>query len=167
VQITYQLTQDDYREAFSAYRHRSTRSRWMFHICRGVAILTICLAILLTLATPVTQFTSLWVIYALALFWIYYVWYCPHLVARKMIKTSPNANVLRTVELTDAGVHERTEHGEYKTDWKTYAGWTENNHVFALLYSAITFVPVPKRAMSPEQETEFRDLLQRHVQPKQ
>src|SRR6202012_706040 len=98
-------------------------------------------------------------LYLLTVLWAYILWYCPYAAGSKMIKSSPAARALRTVDITDEGVQQRTELGDARNEWRALIGWSENDKVFVVLYSAITFAPIPKRAMSAEQQSEFRALL--------
>ncbi len=52
--------------------------------------------------------------------------------------------------------------GESVTQWTAFTGWVEGPTVFALI-AGLSFRPIPKRVLSPEQQTELRDLLERHI----
>jgi hypothetical protein len=162
VQISYQLTAADYRYGYYAFRNRSFFSRWMHRF--SYVALFFCFATATLLAvTPRAKTDTTVPLYLLSLFWAYILWYPPYAMGSRMIKSNPSARALRTVDITDDGVHSHTELSDAHTDWKTFVGWTENDKVFAVHYSAITFAPIPKRAMTEAQQQEFRSLLQKHI----
>jgi hypothetical protein len=65
--------------------------------------------------------------------------------------------------IDDSGLHGIVEGiGESTTQWGALTAWAEGANVF-LLISGFTFRPIPKRVLSPDQQTELRDLLKRHI----
>jgi hypothetical protein len=52
--------------------------------------------------------------------------------------------------------------GESTTQWGALTAWLEGPTVFVLI-AGFTFRPIPKRVLSPEQQTELCDLLERHI----
>jgi hypothetical protein len=52
--------------------------------------------------------------------------------------------------------------GEAVTQWGAYTGWVEGPAVFAII-GGFTFRPIPRRVLSPDQQSELRDLLTRHI----
>ena len=45
--------------------------------------------------------------------------------------------------------------------WDLIIGWAEADRVFALFPSPISFLPIPKRAMTDDQQKELRTILQK------
>jgi len=71
-----------------------------------------------------------------------------------------------TIEPSDAGLHIQSAHADSKVAWSAYVAWGENKTVFVILPQPRIYVPIPKRAFSAEQLSEFREILRRNILPK-
>jgi hypothetical protein len=80
-----------------------------------------------------------------------------------MIKGSRNASLPQSLSVSDEGFYSRTSTAETKFAWDLIVGWVEVERVFSLFTSAISYFPIPKRAMTESQQNEFRTLLQAKV----
>jgi len=70
-----------------------------------------------------------------------------------------------TIEATGAGLEIHSVHADSKVAWSAYMAWGENKTVFVILPQPRIYVPIPKRAFTPEQLNEFRELLRRNIKP--
>jgi len=163
VEISYQLTTDDYRQGFKAFRARTTFARWSTLFGYVCFFLVLAAALLLAVFGPDKSFANLFPLWILAAFWGWYLWYCPYHVASKMIKGSPSASLPHTVEISEAGLHFRTSISDSRFTWELIVRWAEAERVFALFPSPISYFPIPKRAMTDQQQSEFRALLESKV----
>lgn len=163
VEISYHLTVDDYRQGYKAFRRRTTFSRLAYYFAYACFFLIVASALLLSFAGRDKSFRNLFPLWAAAAFCGYVLWYCPYRVASKMIKGSPSAALPHTVDVSDSGLYVRTSASEARLSWDLIIGWAEVERVFALFPSPIMFLPVPKRAMTGEQQDEFRALLRNKV----
>jgi YcxB-like protein len=163
VQISYELTIDDYRQAFKAHRKRTAFSRWGWRIAYACFVLVLFTALLLLFFGEDKSFRNLFPLWALLAFWICVIWYSPYRAAQKMIKGSPATTLPRTVEITDAGIHSQSSAAESRLAWESIVDWVEVERVFTLFLTPISFFPIPKRAMSEGQQGELRGLLQTRV----
>ena len=68
-------------------------------------------------------------------------------------------------EIDEWGVKTFREGAQMQVEWKAFTVSIETSNTFALFYESI-FFPLPKRAFTPEQLAEFRDLLARKLPPK-
>ncbi len=68
-----------------------------------------------------------------------------------------------TMEASDTGLTVHTAHADSKASWSAYVAWAETKSVFVILPQPRIYVPIPKRAFTPEQLVEFRELLGRHI----
>jgi YcxB-like protein len=159
MEISYQLTVEDYRQGFIACRKRTSFSRWLrrfAYLCLGVSV--VFLIVLLGFGERKT-FGFMAPLYLLVLLWIYILWFNPYLVSRKLMRGSPTAQAIHTVDFSEAGIHSRNSLSETTLEWGSLVDWKEARGVFALFLSPISFFPVPKRAMTETQLEEFRNLL--------
>lgn len=80
-----------------------------------------------------------------------------------MIKGSPSASLPHTAQMSDEGLYFRTSAGESRLAWNLIIGWVEVERVFALFPSPLTFFPIPKRALTEQQQDELRSLLKTKI----
>ena len=163
MEISYKLTEDDYRQGYKAFRRRKTFSLWATRIGYVCLFLVLATALLESIFGPDRSFPNLALLWGLAAFWSYCLWYAPRYAARKMITGSPSASLPHTMDISEDGLHSRTSAGESRLAWNLFIGWVEVDRVFALFPSPLTFFPIPKRAMSSEQQEELRSILQKKV----
>lgn len=165
MQISYQLTEDDYRQGYKAFRRRTKYSLWAI----GFAYVSLCFVFMTALLISIfgnrsdRSLTNLTVLWAASAFLFYCLWYAPRHAARKMMNGSPSASLSRTVDMSEEGLYFRTAASESRLTWDLITGWAEADRVFALFPSPLSFLPVPKRAMTDQQQNELRTLLQSKV----
>jgi len=161
VEISYQLTTDDYRQGFKAFRRRTPFSRWTYRLSYVCFFLILVVALLLSFSRDKTS--NLFPLWAMVAFWAWFLWYCPYRVANKMIKGSPNAALPHTVDISESGLYSRSAAAETRFTWQLIIGWAEVERVFALFPSPISFFPLPKRAMTEDEQNELRTLFQSKI----
>jgi len=120
---------------------------------------------LLALAVDRTSkaFVNIVPLFALAAGWGIFMWVTPWLTARTQYLQQPAARGPRTMELSSTGVHWRWDGGQADVEWKNFIRILESKNLFLLYTSPACFNIVPKRALTPEETTEFRDLFERHL----
>jgi len=163
MEISYQLTEDDYRQGYKAFRRRKTFSLWATRIRWVLLFVALAEALFLSISGFDRKSPILALLWSLVAFWTYCLWYAPRYVARKMIKGSPSASLPHTAQVSEEGLYFRTSAGESRLRWNLIIGWVEVERVFALFPSPLTFFPVPKRAMTDQQQEELRSLLKSNV----
>ena len=94
--------------------------------------------------------------------WIVLLWVAPYRAAKKII-SGPAYAAPKTVEIDDTGLRSHSSALQSSTSWESIIGWEEVDRVFAVFLSSVSFIPIPKRAMTEAQQQEFRALLQKHV----
>lgn len=163
MEISYQLTEDDYRQGFKAFRRRTKFSLWASRVGYVCFFLILATAIFVSIFGPDRSFPNLALLWGFAAFWIWCIWYGPRRVAKKIISGSPSASLPYAVELSEDGLHFRTSASESRLTWNLITGWAEVERVFALFPSPLSFLPVPKRAMTDSQQEELRTILRNKV----
>jgi hypothetical protein len=163
MEISYQLTEDDYRQGYKAFRRRKKSSLWLYRFGWFSLICVLAAALFESTYGPDRTFPTLALLWGLVAFWIYCLWYAPRRVARKMISGSPGASLPHTADISEDGLYIRTSAGESRLTWILITGWAEADRVFALFPSPFSFFPIPKRAITDQQQGEFRTLLRNQV----
>lgn len=75
----------------------------------------------------------------------------------------PSSKVLITLDASDAGLHFLSAVEDSKVSWSAFVRWAEGDGVFALFLSPNASIPIPKRALTAEQQAEFREILGRNI----
>jgi hypothetical protein len=163
MEISYQLTEDDYRQGYKAFRRRKTFSLWATRIGWVLLFLVLAEALFISISGSDRSFPNLALLWGLVAFWSYCLWYAPRYAAGKMIKGSPSASLPYTAQMSEDGLYFRTSAGESRLTWNLIIGWVEVERVFALFPSPLTFFPIPKRAMTDQQQDELRSLLKNNI----
>ena len=163
MEISYQLTEDDYRQGYKAFRRRRAFSLWATRIGSVLFFLALVEALYVSISGVGREFPTLALLWSLVAFWAYCLWYAPRYVARKMIKGSPGASLPHTAQISEDGLYFRTSEGESRLTWNLLIGWVEVERVFALFLSPITFFPIPKRAVTGQQQDELRSLFKTKI----
>jgi hypothetical protein len=164
MEVTFQLTQEDYRHGLRAWQVRSAWRRWNYRLSLifMIALLVVGLILAIWNATFYEKSMS-WFLIALPVVWLFGVWVSPRIQARIQFRRMPSAHSLTTLAISDAGMHMHSDHYDSQIKWPTYIGWSEGKSVFVLFPQPRIYVPIPKRAFSDEQVNEFREILRRNV----
>jgi hypothetical protein len=101
----------------------------------------------------------------MALFFLAFIFVSPYYTSKKVLR-APALVGPRTVDVSSDGLHFRSALVDSKLAWPLFTRWTEASRIFVLYQQSKVVVPVPKRAMTAEQQSEFRALLQKHIPPK-
>jgi hypothetical protein len=164
VEITYQLTQDDFRHGMQAWRTRTAWLRWNYRIGVAVMITLLVIGICLLVSTPSLQLKYMsWFALGFPAVWFACVWAAPRFQARMQFRRMPSAQSPMTLSISDSEIHFRSQHYDSRVAWSTYIGWAEGDIVFVLFPQPRLCLPIPKRAFTGEQLVQFRELLGRKI----
>ena len=127
-----------------------------------------CVAILVSLIQVLRSFNSSTVamtgtMIAFLAVWSAIMWGAPRLSSWLQFRKMPTAHVPVTMDFSDSGVHIRSVHTDSQVAWSAYVAWGEYKSVFVILPQPRIYVPIPKRAFTNEQVTEFREMLRRNI----
>ena len=165
MEITFELTEDDFYDAMKACRKAKTVARWVLPF--ATAALTLILADLVFVVsprnTPWTDLLPLVLIWIFCLAVLIVIPMSQRSAARKQFNGNPSAKGLITLAASESGVRLQSQHTESTTDWSSFVLWGEGKSVFALMISPAIFLAVPKRAFSAAQLIEFRELVRSKI----
>jgi YcxB-like protein len=167
VRIAYQLTPDDYYKGLLAFRGIKAWRRWLLRSAYVVVGLTIPICLLITVLRPRPE--DLKVAFAglgFAALWFTYMLAGPRFSAGRQFKASPSAQSPVEIEISNEGLFFHSAYAESKVSWSAYVAWGENKSTFVILPQPRIYFPIPKRAFTPEQIGEFREVLRRNVRKK-
>jgi hypothetical protein len=166
MQVSFQLTPNDYRDGVIAWRNVRAWRRWvvvMVYVAGSIAIIVSLIRIFSELNA--STLATLGAVLGLMAFWLAIMWAAPRLTSQRQFRNTPSAHSPMTIEATDAGLHVRSAQADSKVAWSVYMAWGEYKSVFVILPQPRIYVPIPKRAFTAEQQSEFRELLRRNIKP--
>jgi hypothetical protein len=166
VQITFQLTPEDYYYGLLVWRTRKAWQRWLLRFAYASVGLTVPVAVFVLFVHPDSQSLKIsGALLAFAALWFTFMLAGPKFSAHRQFRGSPTAQSPITMETSDAGVAIHSAYGDSKVSWSAYVAWAEAKSVFVILPQPRIYVPIPKRAFTPEQMNEFREILRRNIRP--
>ena len=167
MEITYELTQQDFYDSLIAHRNRSTFRKWTFRLMVFFIFLVVASGLFTLILRPHNAATraDLLPMFIVAPLWGFVLWGGPRLSARSQYRKQPSAQGTRTLTTDPTGVHWRWSGGTSDVEWKSYMRYVESKSQFLLYLSPATFNMVPKRALTPEQLSEFRTVLAQNISP--
>jgi hypothetical protein len=164
MEVTYQLTQRDFRECIFAHRSRNAYSKWLWRLLFAALIFIGAVLLLAVIVIHDPNLTkNVAPLFFLGLLWLVLIWGLPWWSARKQFVGQPMAQGPRTVALDDAGAHWRWAGGSADVEWRNYARALEGKNQFLLYTSPVCFNILPKRALTPDQLEQVRQLLKQMI----
>jgi hypothetical protein len=164
MEITYQLTADDFHRAMKAHRAQHWITRWAFRFGVAFVIFVLGLGIVaLVFAPGRVSMQNLMPIFVLGAMWLILLWVTPYFSARSQLRGSPSAKSPVTLTISETGLHMRSQYVDSSMAWPTFVKWVEEKRVLALFTSPKMAIPIPKRAFDPDQLAEFRALVRRKI----
>lgn len=67
------------------------------------------------------------------------------------------------LEVSDQGFDFHNAHADSRVAWSAYIAWGEVKSVFIVMPQPRAYIAIPKRALTDEQLTEFREMLRRNI----
>jgi hypothetical protein len=164
MQISYELTVDDFTQAYAVHRNGRVVTRW---VRRGFILLTVLLVLVGILmlafrATPGSAATGRNLLF-LAGLWSACIWLWPWWFMRRQFLKQPGAHGPRTVTLDEAGVRWKWSGGASEIDWKNYIRYVEGKNLILFYTSPAAFGILPKRSLSHEQLNDLRGMLKQFI----
>lgn len=164
MEVTYQLTEDDYRQGLRVWRTRTALRLWSLRISSALMVVVFVMGVvMLTWSSNLELKYFSWFELGLPVVYFLSLWIAPGIQARMQYRRMPGAQSPITMTVSDSEVHVRSKHYDSHVNWSTYIGWAEGKSVFVLFPQPRIYVPIPKRAFSNEQIELFREILRRNV----
>jgi|SRR5579864_2555684 len=166
MEISYQLTERDFVQAYRTYRDRTTLTKWAGRTALWVSLLVVVSILFGLIAQHDDRLARSYLpIPCLALFFIFALEAWPRWVMKRQFRKQPGAQGPRTVIFDAHGVHWRWDGGSADVAWKNYIRWTESKEEILLYTSPAGFSILPKRAVEPAQLSGLREVLKQNIHP--
>lgn len=168
MQVTYQLTQEDFYQGHLGWRSRRKWQQWVRWIAYFVVACSSLISLFLLVVDRSAETTPFAVFsVVLGVLWFAYMLLAPRLSTRRQFRNYPLAQSQITLHTSEQGLAFHNPHAESRIAWSAYVGWGEAKSVFVIMPQPRAYVAIPKRAFTAEQLSEFRELLRRNIKPGQ
>jgi hypothetical protein len=167
MQFAYELTQNDFTEAYSVHRNRSALTKWVRRFF--VSVLGFCVLLVVfgfSLHPSIRAARDLLPLSGLVILWIAVLWVIPLWSMRRQFLKQPGAHGPRTLDLDSVGAHWKWSGGSADVEWRNYIRWVEGRNLLLFYTSPACFNILPKRAIPPAQLSNLRELLKQNVRRK-
>jgi hypothetical protein len=158
--IQYKCGLDDYREAQKVALKRSASYYFMLSggaLCLLLGIVHLALTGSLSSSLPA---------FSLAVFSLVYPFVYPHFRLKRDFDKQLNFGRECLLHVDEDGLRSESDVSTAETKWAAFAKFHETPNLFMLYLGSRTFKVIPKRAFSPLQLEEFRELLRRRLTAK-
>jgi hypothetical protein len=159
MRIQYHWTREDAVEFYKTQYPSGWRIRYLFYLLIALCLL---LTPLLLINTPDVQYVSWFAVIGggMMLYWTYNS--LPFRYAQRAAREHESGY---EAEIDETGIKTFRKGARMEIEWSAFHSRMETATGFALFYESI-FFPFPKRAFTPEQLTEFRELIARKIPQK-
>ena len=162
MEIAYELTQDDFTEAYTAHRKRSATAKIVQLVLFGIFIAFASLALFRAVRAHNTMVLLPYFLFAIL--WILVVGtFIPRWLVRRQFTKQPGAHGPRKLLLDASGAHWRWNGGSADVEWRNYIRSVEGTNQILLYTSPSGFNILPSRALKPDQLSGLRAMLQQNI----
>ena len=163
--VTYQLNEEDYRQALEAVS--SNFGRWFNRIVTIVAAAVVLIWIVLGLMDSYSKaFTSLTPLATISIVVFVAMLFAPAAVrgtVKKQLRRSPSAKAPINLTVMEDGLRFYSEYTDSLIRWHSFIRWAEHKGVLALFTAPKFAHAVPKRAFDEPGLESFRSTLNSHL----
>ena len=167
MQITYELTEKDFVEAYSTHCSHGPSSKWRRAILFWCLVLVLGAFIFYIIATHgAYDFTSYLPLLALAIIWFVIIRWLQRSSVKRQFRNQPGAHGQRSLLVDDSGAHWRWDGGSADVEWKNYIRYVEGENQILFYTSPAGFNILPTRELQSAQLAELRELLKQLIPTK-
>ena len=162
----YQLTEQDFVDAFRAHWCRSLTWRIMRPVGLVLLVGLVVLSIFVARGRSYDQaFQAILPLAILIVFWAVLL-LSPVWQVKRLFRKNPDSHRPTKVEMDDESIRTRSADSESTMRWTKFVSFVESEKSFLLYPSAMGFNILPKRVLTSEQIEQLRTLIARHVSAK-
>ena len=164
MQITYQLTAQDFYHGYMAWRSRRKWQKWLLWTAYFVVATSTLLCMFIVFVDRKSEPSPVdWAGLVFGPVWFTYILIGPRLFSRRQYRNYPIAKSEITLDASDERLEFHTTHGDSRMAWSAYIAWGESKLVFVIMPQARIYVTIPKRSFGEEEIAEFREMLRRNI----
>ena len=138
MQFTYELTEQDFIEAYRAHRNRNAVSKWSVPVGFGfVALIGVLCVITATVPGNGEATKNLLPVFLLGFLWVILLSFLPRWNIKRQFRKQPGARGLKTVSFETDGLRWSGQNASGTASWENYIRWREGKNQ-VLLYNSPT-----------------------------
>ena len=158
--ITYQLTLNEYQEAVN-FHYKNTKRPLFVSIFVGFATFMMLLGTDFSNTRAVID-NILLVFFALS-FYLLFTRMITAYQAKKVYKKSPILTKEVTLHISGKGIKEDKNNNDKTLEWKYFSKWIENEKYYIIYTSKYQFNVIPKRVMDEKQKEELTEYFSKYL----
>ena len=158
--ITYQLTLNEYQEAVN-FHYKNTKRPLFVSLFLGFATFMILVGTDFENTREVIN-NILLVFFALS-FYLLFTRMITAYQAKKIYKKSPILSKEVTLHISGKGIKQDKESNDKTLDWKYFSKWIENEKYYILYTSRYQFNVIPKRVMDEKKKEELAEYFSKYL----
>jgi len=158
--ITYQLTLNEYQEAVN-FHYKNTKRPLFVSIFVGFATFMILLGTDFSNTRAVID-NILLVFFALS-FYLLFTRMITAYQAKKVYKKSPILTKEVTLHISGKGIKEDKNNNDKTLEWKYFSKWIENEKYYIIYTSKYQVNVIPKRVMDEKQKEELTEYFSKYL----
>jgi len=158
--ITYQLTLNEYQEAVN-FHYKNTKRPVFVSLFLGFATFMILVGTDFNNTRAVID-NILLVFFALS-FYLLFTRMVTAYQAKKVYNKSSVLSTEVTLHISGKGIKQDKNNNDKTLDWKYFSKWIENEKYCIIYTSRYQFNVIPKRVMSEKQKEELTEYLSKYI----
>lgn len=158
--ITYQLTLNEYQEAVN-FHYKNTKRPLFVSLFLGFATFMILVGTDFANIREVIN-NILLVFFALS-FYLLFTRMITAYQAKKIYNKSPILSKKITLHISGKGIKQDKDSNDKTLDWKYFTKWIENEKYYIIYTSRYQFNVIPKRVMDEKKEEELTEYFSKYL----
>ena len=158
--ITYQLTLNEYQEAVNLH-YKNTKRPLFVSLFLGFATFMILVGTNFANIREVIN-NILLVFFALS-FYLLFTRMITAYQAKKVYKKSPILTKEVTLHISGKGIKEDKNNNDRTVEWKYFSKWIENEKYYIIYTSRYQFNVIPKRVMDEKKKEELTEYFSKYI----
>jgi len=164
MEITHQLNEKDFVEAYRTHCSRGPSRKWRTAIWVLFLVIFIPAIIFHAIATNTSAVSAYLPLAILAIAWFVVIRWFQLFNMRKQFRNQPGVQGPRTMTFDSDGTHLRWDGGSADVAWKNYIRWVEGKNQILFYTSPACFNILPTQGLDAEQIAELRKMLSQNIQ---
>ena len=158
--ITYQLTLNEYQEAV-AFHYKNTKRPVFVSLFLGLATFVILVGT--DFANTREVIYNIFLVFFAISFYLLFTRMITAYQAKKVYKKSPILSKEVTLHISGKGIKQDKDNDHETLDWKYFLKWIENEKYYIIYTSRYQFTVITKRVMDEKHKEELTGYLSKYI----
>lgn len=158
--ITYQLTLNEYQEAVS-FHYKNTKRPLFVSLFVGFA--TFMMLVGTDFNNTRAVIDNIIIVFFALSFYLLFTRMITAYQAKRVYNKSSILSKEVTLHISGKGIKQDKKNNEKTVEWKYFSKWIENDKYYIIYTSRYQFNVIPKRAMSKKQQKELSNYFEKYL----